>query len=137
MSLTPTVNPLGRNGHNTRLIQYKYTIPTVGTSATGDEQTLANFPAKGIIKQVKVTSASTDFDLSLKDKAAGVAGSNNEIFQVTGINLHYDESGLEVNFRNADTALTRAIYAKIKNDDGGNATGSTLLELFVEIPDEE
>lgn len=134
MSLTPTVFGLGYNGNN-RIQLYQYTMTSVALSSTGSEETLANLPSVGIIKQIKASCASTDFDLSIKNKSGGSADTVNEIFRCETNNKHYDESDLNINYKNADTTLTTSLYAKVKNDDGSNATGSISLEIFVEVLD--
>lgn len=135
MALTPTMVVIGKSGHHTKIVQYKYTLSNVGISDTGSEEILSRIEGKGRIIQVKTTGASTDFDLSIRNKTGASAGSNNEIFQVTGINLHYDESGMDVHYANADTTYVNKLYTVVKNDDGGNATGPIALELFVEVLD--
>ncbi len=79
--LNATVSKIGRNG-GVSLIRYQFTLPTVGASSTGDEQTLNNIAGRGRIKQVSVACDSDDFDISIRDKASAAAGSINEIFSV-------------------------------------------------------
>lgn len=130
--LTPTIHDCGYNRGN-RLALYEYTLPDVGESASGAEQILGNFPLTGIITHIKVSCASLDFDLALFNKTGGVADTVDEIFRTETESKSYDENELDLEYRNADTTLTSALYAKVKNDDGVNHTGSITLEIYVEI----
>jgi len=135
--LTPMRAILGRSGHHTRIVQYKYTLTSVALSSQGSEEILDAIEGKGRIIAVKATSLSTDFDLSIRDKTGASGSTNNEIFAVNAINLNYDEADMNVYYRNADTTYANKLYVVIKNDDGSNATGPIALELFVETMDKE
>lgn len=128
---TPTVVQIGHT-HKPRLNLYKYELANVGTSATGSEEELADIAAQGRIKQIRCACNSTDFDLQIFNKTGGTVNTINEIFKTETENLLYDEYGLDVNYRNADTTFGGSLYAKVKNDDGGNATGTIYLEIYVE-----
>ena len=130
-----TVHGIGHNGANTRLILYKFSLTSVGTSATGAEQKLSGIASQGTIKQVRAYSASEDFDVSIRNKTGVSAGTINEIFSVQGINKKYDTYGFDINYRNADTVKETSLYAVVKNDDSAHATGTVYVELFVEVLD--
>ncbi|OPY03576.1 MAG: hypothetical protein A4E60_00241 [Syntrophorhabdus sp. PtaB.Bin047] len=130
-----TVHGIGHNGANTRLILYKFSLTSVGTSATGAEQKLSGMATKGTIKQIRAYSSSDDFDISIRNKTGVSAGTINEILAIEGIDNRYDTYGLDINYRNADAAIEGSLYAVVKNDDSSHATGTIYLELYVEVLD--
>ncbi len=133
--MDPTnVKECGYRAHN-RMVQYLFTLTSVDASDTGLEEELAGLPKQGMIKGINCSCASTDFDLSIRNKTGVSADTNNEIFQTEGENLHYNETEatLVVPYVNRDTTQKGSLYAIVKNDDAVNATGDITLELTVEI----
>ncbi len=129
---------MGARGPDARLNLHQFTLTSVPLSQTGSEEEITGLPKVGTIKQVKITSPlSTDFDVTIFNKTGASANTNNVVLKIEGINLHYDETDLDISFRNADTTVKGSLYCIVKNDDGGNATGAITVELFVDVLGEE
>jgi hypothetical protein len=129
ITITPTVQMHDQAKQKQYL--YTYTLPTVLASTTSDILKLNLIPHHGIINQLNVNCSSDDYDLSLFDDKDAVYNSVHEILAYERIDNNYERVKVALDYDNADTIKTDALYAKIKNDDPSNATGTITLKLYI------
>lgn len=110
-----------------------FSLTSVGTSATGSEETLALAGySDGIIKNIGIASDSTNYKISIYDKTGASADSINELAVYSAINLTVSDDGLNLFFANNDTVVASKLYAVIINSDATTATGTTTLNIGLE-----
>jgi hypothetical protein len=128
-TITPVISMHDKVGQKQYL--YVFTLPTVPISSTSEELKLDQLPKHGRIDQLNISCASTDFDLSVRDKASATEDTVNEIIDYDTTNKSYEKTDVKLEYDNADSPTVNALYCKIKNDDAGNATGEITLKLHV------
>lgn len=111
----------------------KFTLSSVAASGTGSEETLnLSGYSKGIIKNLRIASSSTNYKISIRNKTGASADTINEILVYSAINKDTSDDTLSLFFENQDTTVVSKLYAIITNSDGTNATGSLSLEIGIE-----
>lgn len=128
-TITPTISMHDKHGQ--RQYIYEYALPSVPVSTTSGKLKLDQLPKHGRIDQINISCESTDFDISIRDKAAATEDTVNEILDYDTINKSYEKTGIDLEYDNADSPTVNALYCVIKNDDGGDATGAITLKLHV------
>lgn len=109
-----------------------FTLNNVAISSTGAEELINIGCWQGAIQGIIVACASTDFDISIRNKVGQAASSIYEILSYAGSNLRLENSNIRRDFQNRDDPQEQRLYVVIKNDDATNATGSIELELAIE-----
>ena len=112
-------------------LQYGYTLVYgVGKLAVTDSGNvfLASV-AQGRLTGIRVTSLSTDFNISLRTKTGVTLPSVSEIYQVSNINTTWAEYGLQILFANEDTVQLNGLYLVVTNNVG--TTRNIDVSLFI------
>ena len=110
----------------------RFTLGSVAVSSTGAESLINIGCWQGAIQGVIAVCASTDFDISIRNKAGQAANSIYEILSYVASNLRLENSNMRRDFENRDNPQEQRLYVIIKNDDASNATGNVELELAIE-----
>lgn len=108
----------------------RYSIPAV---AQGNNSGMVGvtIPSKsGKLIGIRISCLSTNFDISLFDKADGVTGTLNEFLLVTANNLRYDDQSIISYFANRDNPSVSKIYLLLTNP--GIDTGLVTFELIIQ-----
>lgn len=107
-----------------------YQISSVSTVTTSDEVRIPTSRASGTVFGLQVvTLASTDFDVSLREKSGVTPPTVYEILKREDNNLNWGESGIAIPFTNADNE--DYLYFKLTNNDTSNVSGTVTLSLFI------
>jgi len=128
-TITPTISMHDKHGQ--RQYIYEYALPSVPVSTTSGKLKLDQMPKHGKIDQINISSLSDDFDLSLFDKPTCIYHSINEILAYEEMDNNYERVDVNLQYDNAESPRVDALYARIKNDDAVNATGTVSLKIHV------
>lgn len=117
---------------NSLLKKYKWTMPSVEASGSSNETELAIDQPNGDLQGVDIIAAgSTSFTISIDQKTGITTYGTDRIYYRNGISYYIKEMGLICPFENADTVQANKLYITIDNDDGGNATETIEVNLYI------
>ncbi len=117
----------------------QHTFPSIGTDSTGGGVLTIADPSSGeknsfsgILKEVKIACASTDFDVVIKASPSG-NNSVDQVYSKSSGNLLVHDILLANSWINGKENKASELYLELVNNDSENETGEISIQLMNDI----
>ncbi len=115
-----------------------FTLSTVAADSTGGGPLEFTVPDNqnfhsGILRGIKISCDSTDFDVSLRTQSNALVDTVKELYRVIDVNKYVSDEGLKVGWINTDTPAAKKLYLVLTNNDLQNPTGVVSVEIMTDI----